>query len=160
MKTSPGDCALIEGREGVVLSAYKDSAGILTIGVGHTSAAGVPKVVDGMKNSAKQASEIITRDLACLRKRYCRVGAILLLLGAYINWANTKNTRSTRLLRHRSAVLWRQGIGPAHLCYLKAIHFPYPPDDGTNVMMHAGAFLVGTCSMWVIDAVFSFTAGE
>lgn len=38
--------------------------------------------------------------------------------------------------------------------YLNAIHFPLPPDDGTNVTIHAGAFLVGICAMWISDAVF------
>src|SRR5690606_38701122 len=38
--------------------------------------------------------------------------------------------------------------------YLRAIHFPLPPDDGSNVAMHAGAFLVGVCGMWISDAVF------
>lgn len=64
MKTSSQGRALIEQREGVVLSAYKDSAGIWTIGVGHTSAAGAPKVTAGMKITAAEASEILSRDLA------------------------------------------------------------------------------------------------
>lgn len=38
--------------------------------------------------------------------------------------------------------------------YLRAVHFPLPPDDGSNVAMHAGAFLVGVCGMWISDAVF------
>lgn len=40
--------------------------------------------------------------------------------------------------------------------YLNAIHFPLPPDDGSNVAMHAGAFLVGVCAMWISDALFEF----
>lgn len=63
MKTSEEGRKLIEQREGVELTAYKDSAGILTIGVGHTSAAGAPKVVAGMRITAAQASEILSRDL-------------------------------------------------------------------------------------------------
>ena len=64
MKTSAAGRKLIEQREGVELKAYKDSAGILTIGVGHTSAAGAPKVTSGMKITAAEASEILSRDLA------------------------------------------------------------------------------------------------
>ncbi len=64
MKTSAAGRKLIEQREGVELTAYKDSAGVLTIGVGHTSAVGAPKVVAGMKITAAQASEILSRDLA------------------------------------------------------------------------------------------------
>lgn len=40
--------------------------------------------------------------------------------------------------------------------YLKAIHFPLPPDDGSNVTMQAGAFLVGVFAMWISDALFAF----
>lgn len=68
MKTSSEGRALIERREGVRLSAYKDSAGILTIGVGHTSAAGSPKVVAGVKITAQEARDILTRDLAIFEK--------------------------------------------------------------------------------------------
>ncbi|MDM8346674.1 lysozyme [Pseudochrobactrum sp. sp1633] len=68
MKTSPEGRALIESREGVVLSAYRDSAGILTIGAGHTSAAGEPKVTAGLTITARQASEILSRDLAVFEK--------------------------------------------------------------------------------------------
>ncbi|MCH4540216.1 lysozyme [Ochrobactrum sp. A-1] len=64
MKTSTAGRKLIEQREGVELTAYKDSAGIWTIGVGHTSAAGAPKVTPGMKITAAEASEILSRDLA------------------------------------------------------------------------------------------------
>lgn len=64
MKTSAAGRKLIEQREGVELTAYKDSAGIWTIGVGHTSAAGAPKVSSGMKITAAEASEILSRDLA------------------------------------------------------------------------------------------------
>lgn len=40
--------------------------------------------------------------------------------------------------------------------YLNAIHFPLPPDDGSNVTVHAGASLVGVCGMWISDALFRF----
>lgn len=68
MKTSAAGRAAIKQREGVVLSAYKDSVGILTIGVGHTSAAGPPTVYKGMKITAAQADEILSRDLAIFEK--------------------------------------------------------------------------------------------
>jgi len=68
MKTSAKGRKLIEQREGVELKAYKDSAGILTIGVGHTSAAGAPKVTAGMKITVQEASDILTRDLAIFEK--------------------------------------------------------------------------------------------
>ena len=38
--------------------------------------------------------------------------------------------------------------------YLRAVNFPLPPDDGTNVGLHAAAFVVGVCGMWISDALF------
>lgn len=64
MEISEEGRLLIERREGVVLSAYRDSVGILTIGVGHTSAAGEPKVTPGMRITRAEASMILRRDLA------------------------------------------------------------------------------------------------
>lgn len=64
MKTSFAGRAAIAAREGNILTAYKDSVGILTIGVGHTSAAGAPKVTAGMKITAAESDAILSRDLA------------------------------------------------------------------------------------------------
>jgi lysozyme len=64
MKTSPSGRAAIARREGNVLSAYLDSVGVWTIGVGHTSAAGEPKVTKGLKITPAQSDEILARDLA------------------------------------------------------------------------------------------------
>ena len=54
----------VAAEEGVVLNAYRCPAGVLTIGVGHTSAAGAPKVTPGMKITAAEAMAILERDLA------------------------------------------------------------------------------------------------
>lgn len=64
MKTSPSGRAAIARREGNVLKAYLDSVGVLTIGVGHTSAAGPPTVTKGMTITAAQSDDILARDLA------------------------------------------------------------------------------------------------
>jgi lysozyme len=64
MKTSPSGRAAIAAREGNVLTAYKDSVGILTIGTGHTSAAGAPTVTAGMRITAAESDAILSRDLA------------------------------------------------------------------------------------------------
>lgn len=64
MKTTDKGRKLIQQREGVKLTAYRDSVGILTIGVGHTSAAGPPTVAPGMKITAAQADAILSQDLA------------------------------------------------------------------------------------------------
>jgi lysozyme len=63
MKTSASGRAAISKREGNILTAYRDSVSVLTIGVGHTSAAGPPIVTPGMKITAEQSDEILSRDL-------------------------------------------------------------------------------------------------
>lgn len=63
MKTSARGRALIELREGSKLHAYRDSVGIWTIGVGHTSAAGLPVVSPNLTISQEQCDEILSRDL-------------------------------------------------------------------------------------------------
>lgn len=74
MKTSSNGRALIERYEGLILQSYDDandhvvsaggsSRGTLTIGYGHTSAAGAPKVVPGMKITKEQADAILASDL-------------------------------------------------------------------------------------------------
>src|SRR5215471_13572042 len=62
MKLSPRGNQVLADREGCILTAYKDSVGVWTIGVGHTSAAGPPKVTQGMKITQKEAMEIFDRD--------------------------------------------------------------------------------------------------
>lgn len=64
MRTSAAGRKAIAGHEGNVLTAYQDSVGVLTIGVGHTSAAGPPTVKKGMKITAAESDEILSRDLA------------------------------------------------------------------------------------------------
>lgn len=60
--TAIGRAALV-AREALKTHAYKDSVGIWTIGVGHTSAAGAPKVTAGLVISEAEALEIFSRDL-------------------------------------------------------------------------------------------------
>jgi lysozyme len=64
MKTSALGVQAIAQREGRILHAYRDTRGILTIGVGHTSAAGPPAVVEGMAITAAECDDILSRDLA------------------------------------------------------------------------------------------------
>jgi len=47
----------------VVLSSYRDSAGILTIGVGHTAAAGAPKPHPGLMFTLDQAIRLFREDI-------------------------------------------------------------------------------------------------
>ncbi len=62
-KVSAAGRAAIAQREGNKLTAYKDSVGVWTIGVGHTSAAGPPQVAAGMRITAAESDAILSRDL-------------------------------------------------------------------------------------------------
>jgi lysozyme len=55
--------ALLKKFEGCKLKAYRCPANVCTIGFGHTTAAGLPEVIDGMTITQKQADEILKRDL-------------------------------------------------------------------------------------------------
>jgi GH24 family phage-related lysozyme (muramidase) len=63
MKLSAKGSQVLMDREGCELTAYQDSVGVWTIGVGHTSAAGEPKVSKGMVISTDQASDIFALDV-------------------------------------------------------------------------------------------------
>lgn len=74
MKTSNTGRALIEQFEGLILQSYDDAndhivsaggkaVGTLTIGYGHTSAAGLPKVFAGQVITKEQADSILASDL-------------------------------------------------------------------------------------------------
>lgn len=54
---------LIKKSEGLRLYAYIDAVGVWTIGYGHTSAAGEPKVTKGMRISKEEAESILIDDL-------------------------------------------------------------------------------------------------
>lgn len=58
-------------REGVVLETYLDSASppVLTIGIGHSAAAGPPKPVRGLKISLVQAISLFRRDVVSYESR-------------------------------------------------------------------------------------------
>lgn len=63
MRMSVEGRALLKRREGVRLKAYRDSVGVWTIGVGHTSAAGAPAVTPNMVISQAECDAILGRDL-------------------------------------------------------------------------------------------------
>lgn len=63
MKTSQKGRAFIAAHEGVVLKAYRDVVGVLTIGVGHTARAGGLKPVPGMRITRAQAMDLLAADL-------------------------------------------------------------------------------------------------
>lgn len=80
MKTSANGRKFIAKEEGNILYAYDDATekrvpaggtvkGTITIGVGHTSAAGEPKVVPGMTITAEQSDQILANDLGKVEKQ-------------------------------------------------------------------------------------------
>jgi lysozyme len=69
MRTSAAGVALIKRFEGLRTMAYRDSAGVWTIGYGHTAAAGHPPVHAGMTITVKEAGEILARDLATFERQ-------------------------------------------------------------------------------------------
>ncbi|UOF79772.1 lysozyme [Caudoviricetes sp.] len=66
--SNAGIDAMLKKFEGCKLKAYRCPAGILTIGYGHTSAAGAPEVTEGMTITQDQALEILHRDLGKYEK--------------------------------------------------------------------------------------------
>jgi len=68
MKTSPNGRKLIEFFEGCYLKAYDDGFGTLTIGYGHTTAAGPPPVVVGQTCTKVEADNILSTDLGSVER--------------------------------------------------------------------------------------------
>jgi|SRR5215469_562646 len=75
MRTSDAGLKLIESFEGLILGAYDDADdhivrpgervyGVLTIGFGHTSVAGPPRVYVGQTITEAEATAILAADLA------------------------------------------------------------------------------------------------
>lgn len=66
MKTGAAGYAGTKLFEGLYLKAYDDGTGTLTIGWGHTSAAGLPRVYRGMVITQDEAERILASDLAAV----------------------------------------------------------------------------------------------
>lgn len=72
MKVSEEGLAEIAGHEGIVLSPYYDSVGVLTFGIGHTANAGPPDpktLPMGKQQPVEYAMEVFARDIAKFEKR-------------------------------------------------------------------------------------------
>ena len=67
-KTSANGRKFIELWEGLYLHTYNDGTGVLTIGYGHTTAAGPPTVQAGQTVSQEQADMILADDLGIVEK--------------------------------------------------------------------------------------------
>jgi len=78
MRTSPAGRAFIGRHEGVRLAAYRDAAGVWTIGYGHTAAAGPPVPAAGLTITAAEADAILGRDLARFEAAVSRLVTVAL----------------------------------------------------------------------------------
>ena len=72
MKTSPRGIEDLVLSEALKTKAYRDSAGVWTIGVGHTASAGPPAPKPGMTITVAEAKAILARDLAKFEARVNR----------------------------------------------------------------------------------------
>lgn len=64
MKISSQGLKALSAREGIRTHAYRDTRGIWTIGVGHTSAAGPPNVSEGTTLTLQQVLDLFAKDVA------------------------------------------------------------------------------------------------
>ena len=69
MKTSLKGILAIINEEALVLSTYRDAAGVLTIGVGHTAAAGGLAPKQGGRVTIEQAIALLAADLVKFERR-------------------------------------------------------------------------------------------
>lgn len=118
MKTSATGRALIESFEGLFLKAYDDAndkvvkpgqrvRGTLTIGYGHTTVAGPPKVYAGMAITREQADAILAADLASvelevehlLGKTVVTQGEFDALVSFHFNTGGLGRSSTLRLLK-------------------------------------------------------------
>ena len=72
-RISAAGLSLVKQWEGRELLAYKDVAGVWTVGYGHTSAAGIPNVKPGMRVNEVEAEEILKSDLRKFEERVERL---------------------------------------------------------------------------------------
>lgn len=136
MKTSSNGRALIESFEGLILGAYDDAndkivkpgstaKGTLTIGYGHTTAAGPPRVVVGQKITKEQADEILAADLSKVEADVNRLVRVPLtqhqfdsLVSFHFNTGGLGRSSVLRLLNQKdyagaadALLLWNRGNG-------------------------------------------------
>jgi lysozyme len=83
MRTSAEGRAFIGRHEGLRLTAYRDAAGVWTIGYGHTAAAGPPVPVAGLTITAGEADTILARDLSRFEAAVTRLVTVPLSQGAF-----------------------------------------------------------------------------
>lgn len=125
MRTSNRGRSLITLREGSRTTAYQDSVGVWTIGVGHTAAAGEPHPKRGMTITTAEVDEILQRDLRATETVVDRYVTVPLeqhefdaLVSLVFNVGSGAFSRST--VRRRLNAGNRRGAADAFLMWNKA----------------------------------------
>lgn len=112
MQTNDAAIALIKEYEGLRTEAYPDPAhgwSVPTIGYGHTSAAGAPRVSKGMKITPAGAEEILRSDLVKFERAVASAVHVPLnenQFGALVSFTfnlGPGNLKSSTLLRRLNA---------------------------------------------------------
>lgn len=125
--------AFIAAWEGPALQAYCDTAGILTIGYGHTTAAGAPVVTAGMKITQAQSEQILAADLAPVDAEVNR-----LLPGCtqpVHDGAGAFHFNTGELEAASWVTLWKQGDFVAAEAHLKLWNKDKDPTTGALVVV-------------------------
>lgn len=68
MKISPDGIALIKREEGESLKAYRDTKGVLTIGVGHTGPVDGRPITPALTISKEKSTALLLADIAWVEK--------------------------------------------------------------------------------------------
>ena len=115
MKLGPKGRKLIKSFEQLRLTAYNtDGAGVWTIGWGHTSRAGPPKVFRGMTITRKEADAILARDLAWAERAVNELVTVDIQQEQYDAMVSlvfnigVPGFRRSSVLRHTNARRWAQ----------------------------------------------------
>lgn len=118
MKTSDEGILFLASHEGLVLSPYRDAAGVWTIGFGHTRMAGPPDPEEIKRLTIEEAVEIFRRDLGRFEQAVSESGVWSQHeFDALVSFTfNLGEGNLHRLLRGRN----RQEIADAILLYNKA----------------------------------------
>ena len=136
MKTSQTGIDLIKEFEGLELEAYRCSAGVWTIGYGHTSAAGEPMVTPDLVITEPEADQILRHDLHDYEQAVLRSVTVPLnqsefdaLVSWTFNLGSGALSRSTMLARLNAED--RTGAAEALTWWVKATN----PNTGESVTL-------------------------
>lgn len=91
MNVSRNGLIALARHEAVVLSTYKDSVGVLAIGVGHT-AAGDPQPTKGLTLTPAEAIDLFRRDLAKYERHVAEAVKVRSRRTSSTRWSRSTST--------------------------------------------------------------------